>query len=982
MNRYLLTTTVAFFLSFALTSNIKADTLYDFEEGSIPTGGWGTEKSIVANPHKCGNTSDHSLLMEITNYGGVSFPCGAEIGTQLLAVDVFTLSDCTIKAYSNESDENQYQPAKGGVWSTLYFDFTKHHNASDEILIALGGESGTIYIDNIRFTSDQSDAVQCTEKKLDEKCAVTIPYTYGTLAIGGGGFVSGIIASGSSKYARTDVGGAYKWNAGDCSWQPITNFISEEDKGLLSIEALAIDPQNEKNIYLLGGCQYFSNQKTAIMYSKDGGKTFETADVTSLIFAHGNGQGRNCGERIAVDPNNSDIIFCGGRANNPLIKSEDGGKTWKAVSSLSEAYTHSVKWPSWGSNTYPTTPDENGTTAVVFDGSSVKNGKTQRIFVGISRTGASNLYVSEDGGSTWSGIPSLPTQYIPCRMKMDSKGRLLIAYSNACVSGTAGAVYRYDPQAKGAEDISPSKNYGLGDVAVSPTDPNKLVVSTNNTWIPQQWDNGASANGDIYWTSTDGGKTWRSLQNNMKLTNNNVTWIPGYAIHWSGSLCFDPKDDNIISTTSGNGIFTCEHIWCEGTPTFHFDVNGLEETVALDLVSVPNGDLMSVIGDYTGFIHDDIHQFAPIHDPAPGTTGGINYYSKDPKVMMRVANAGFYYTTSGHKGWKECAKTDFSYQNPYCNTCAPQASNEGKCAITKRNGTYRFFIIPGPGTSGIYYSDNNGSSWTKISGTDAATHIQVDPENDAYVYAGGKNAFYRSTDYGETFTKASLNNNEYGRIAIIPGKEGQLYAPGGSNGLYFSENYGENFSKVANVTNCEAVGTGLGKGSDYALYIWGNVNNCGMGLYLSEDYGKSWSRINDDQHQFGGPGNGQFVVGDWNTYGRFYMSTVGLGIVYGERTENATPSQWNCYVDNTDCKVDYTLVEETKQSDNIAYPNPFNVTVTIKGNGQYHVTNALGQTVEHGTLSDEKEIGANWLPGLYIIQTDHGYSKVVKGNQE
>ena len=112
------------------------------------------------------------------------------------------------------------------------------------------------------------------------------------------------------------------------------------------------------------------------------------------------------------------------------------------------------------------------------------------------------------------------------------------------------------------------------------------------------------------------------------------------------------------------------------------------------------------------------------------------------------------------------------------------------------------------------------------------------------------------------------------------------------------------------------------------------------------------------------------------------MSTVGLGIVYGERTENATPSQWNCYVDNTDCKVDYTLVEETKQSDNIAYPNPFNVTVTIKGNGQYHVTNALGQTVEHGTLSDEKEMGADWLPGLYIIQTDHGYSKVVKGKQE
>ena len=40
--------------------------------------------------------------------------------------------------------------------------------------------------------------------------------------------------------------------------------------------------------------------------------------------------------------------------------------------------------------------------------------------------------------------------------------------------------------------------------------------------------------------------------------------------------------------------------------------------------------------------------------------------------------------------------------------------------------------------------------------------------------------------------------------------------------------------------------------------------------------------VNDDQHQFGGPGNGYFVAGDMNTYGRVYMSTVGLGVVYGD----------------------------------------------------------------------------------------------------
>jgi hypothetical protein len=43
-----------------------------------------------------------------------------------------------------------------------------------------------------------------------------------------------------------------------------------------------------------------------------------------------------------------------------------------------------------------------------------------------------------------------------------------------------------------------------------------------------------------------------------------------------------------------------------------------------------------------------------------------------------------------------------------------------------------------------------------------------------------------------------------------------------------------------------------------------------------------WLRINDDQHQYGGPGDAQFVVGDMNTFGVVYMSTAGRGIVYGK----------------------------------------------------------------------------------------------------
>ena len=36
------------------------------------------------------------------------------------------------------------------------------------------------------------------------------------------------------------------------------------------------------------------------------------------------------------------------------------------------------------------------------------------------------------------------------------------------------------------------------------------------------------------------------------------------------------------------------------------------------------------------------------------------------------------------------------------------------------------------------------------------------------------------------------------------------------------------------------------------------------------------------QNLYGGTGNGNFLVGDLNTFGILYMSTVGCGIIYGK----------------------------------------------------------------------------------------------------
>ena len=89
-------------------------------------------------------------------------------------------------------------------------------------------------------------------------------YDWGTVRIGGGGFVSGIITGQKAMYARTDVGGAYRYDYEKREWVQLMDFVNDSDRGFLSIDALCIDPTDDNTIYVLAGCAYFSAERTAI----------------------------------------------------------------------------------------------------------------------------------------------------------------------------------------------------------------------------------------------------------------------------------------------------------------------------------------------------------------------------------------------------------------------------------------------------------------------------------------------------------------------------------------------------------------------------------------------------------------------------------------------------------------------------------------------------------------------------------------------
>ncbi|MGN0665983.1 MAG: YCF48-related protein [Huintestinicola sp.] len=695
--------------------------------------------------------------------------------------------------------------------------------------------------------------------------AVNTDFTSGQVAIGGGGFVTGIINTNEAGlfYARTDVGGAYRWDKDENRWICLSADISAEDVGLLGIDGIAVDPNNAARVFMAAGTEYFSGAKTCILISEDYGNTFRQVDVSDMIKVHGNGMGRGNGERVAVDPNNGDIIYVGGRTGG-LIRSSDGGNTWEAVASFPVT----------------STKNGNGINVLMFDGSKSADGKTLRIYAGVSEASESNIYYSDDAGETWQVLPCLTEsskKLMPERMDLDSKGRLYVSYGNheGPWNSSKGKLIRYDlsdNSAKEFEDIV----YTIGDIVIDPNDDNRIFLVTSEVWDEQP--NGAF--GDRFFRTTDGGETWEPLDGKYTLTTNGMDWISNAAIHWCSVLAMDSGDSGKVLVNSGNGIFACDDVWAD-SPEFYFDAKGIEETVPLDIISYKDYPLVSAIGDYDGFIHEDIMVSAERHSKQIGSCTSITIAAQDHDIWAKVGGSEsaqlLSYSTDGGKTWEDITTSPDEKKTLYGGRIALTA--DGSALLwSSSNALY------------TYRTEDWGKTWEKVEGIIGSSEVYLigDPENKDYVYGCANGVFYASSDGGKKFSRKYDMSSSWRRLAIAPGQEGTVYIPGGGSGLIMTRDHGDSVELVPGLKYCEAVGLGKPKndGDPYVIYVWGIPKDSETaGIYMSEDEGATWVRMNDDFHEYGGIGNGQFVSGDMNVYGRCYMSTVGMGIAYFDKNE-------------------------------------------------------------------------------------------------
>lgn len=742
-----------------------------------------------------------------------------------------------------------------------------------------------------------------------------------TLKIGGGGFVSGIVTGQKEMYLRTDVGGAYKFDYEQNRWVQIFDFLNDADRGLLSVKGMAIDPTDDNTVYFLCGCAYFSGAKTVIFKTTDGGETFTESDVTDLIQVHGNGDGRECCEPIAIDPDNPDTIYAGGdvtAGDSALIKSTDGGKTWKAVKGYDDLglFEYSMNYPFWTNHAVRGCEDkgeqgynqQNGIGTIHIEGG--------KVYVGTSVTGQTNIHVADVKDDKFTELSKdLPDANYPVSITSDGQGNLFFSYiAGLAFSGSSGGAYKYDTKTGKVTCFDELKN-AIGMIEVDKNDPDKMVARTcgvwSDQWYEKEWTDGSIGWGDHFFRSTDGGETWQDITPgqgetiydadgshkefvSLPIDTNGYDWIYGKACHWGSGILIDPRNSDRILMTSGNGVFACDNVWDEKGVQFYFQPDGVEEVVALDMVSVPDGAAYSAIGDYDGFIHVSPDEIPEQYKPNIGSTSAVAYCPSDTKVMARISehDAKGFYSLDGGKTWE-----DLKFPN-----------GGGKLAITQLDdGTYRFFKASSDNAA-INYTDDFGKTWKEASGLEGSktTYPLVDPENPAVVYGSGikynsywssdatkkeptlddaQYDFYISTDYGATFKKTVVGKydecDHTGDLAYIT--DDTVAMAVGWNGMYIITDSGNKVEK-SDVFYCKTIGYGAPEKEDgvNTLFMYGKPDEDDVdGIYRSTDAGKTWVCINTD-HLYGGTGNGNFLVGDMNEFGKVYMSTVGCGIVYGE----------------------------------------------------------------------------------------------------
>lgn len=292
-------------------------------------------------------------------------------------------------------------------------------------------------------------------------------------------------------YVAVASGGVWKTVNAGTTWTPVF-----ENEGAFSIGAVALDPKNPSTVWVGTGER---NSQRSVGYgdgvyrSDDGGKSWRNVGLKTSEHIG----------RIAIDPRDSNVVFVAAQGplwsaggERGLYKTTDGGKTWKAVISISE-------------NT--------GVTDVVIDPADpdtmyAATWQRRRHFYTLINGGPeSAIHKSTDGGNTWTKLRSgLPPGDLGRIGLSISPANTNVVYATVEASGNLSGIFRSNDRGATWERTSPSIAQGMyyGQIVADPKNVDRI-------YIPNV----------VFQVSDDAGRTQRALGERLKHVDNHAIWV-------------------------------------------------------------------------------------------------------------------------------------------------------------------------------------------------------------------------------------------------------------------------------------------------------------------------------------------------------------------------------------------------------------------------------------------------------------------------
>lgn len=366
-----------------------------------------------------------------------------------------------------------------------------------------------------------------------------IPTTQGAHPgeIPGGGYVTGLLHGPDGQvFARTDVGGAYRWDASSQRWaQLLTPSSRTARMGASGVLALSTSASTSRTLLAAVGL----GDNGGLIRSTDGGATWSA--VGPSMYVHGNDEDRYGGSRLTAFGVDGVMFVFGSQKNGAMSVAADGTVTPLPLPGVPAA-----------ADVGAVAGDAQRGLWVGVNGVGLFRSADGRSFTKVASVAAGERYqklVVTDAG-TYAGI-----------VAPDTTRRLVK------VTDTGSRTLGNGWSSAEAFDVTP--------------DGSRLIVIDAGTHAREVH------------TSTDGGTTWRrGLASFDGLDGTWASILPDDNWLSVGDVQWDPTDPGLARFAEGSGVWEV-HNATTTVPTYRFASDGIQELVTNDVALTSQGTLLA-----------------------------------------------------------------------------------------------------------------------------------------------------------------------------------------------------------------------------------------------------------------------------------------------------------------------------------------------------------------------------------------------------